>query len=145
MVNHPAFREILTQKTGVIEALGDGDRSYIYAFSPLHSSFRKEPVYIILGIPRSLAFADSDRVLGRNLSLLGIVALAAMLAAWSVTDLFIMRQVKAMAKTSKRLAAGDMSARTGLKYGSGELGQLAKTFDEMASALEQRQGERDRA
>ena len=67
-----------------------------------------------------------------------------MLAAWFGGNFFIMRQVKAMAQASRRLAAGKMSARTGLGYGSSELGQLAKTFDEMAAALEQRQAERER-
>jgi signal transduction histidine kinase len=145
MIHSPAFKEILSQKTGVIEARDDRDMPYIYAFSPLQSSFRKQPVYLILGIPRRLAFADSNRILGRNLTLLGIVALAAVLAAWFGSDLFIMRQVRAMAQTSRRLAADEMSARTGLDYGGGELGQLAKTFDEMASALEERQAERERA
>ena len=50
-----------------------------------------------------------------------------------------------MAKASRRLASDEMSARTGLKYGDGELGQLAKNFDEMAIALEQRQAERELA
>ena len=145
MINNPAFREILSQKTGVIEASDDRDIPYIYAFAPLHSSLRKEPVYIILGTPRSQAFADSNRILVRNLTLLGIVAIVAMVAAWFGSDLFIMRQVKAMAQTSRRIAAGEMSARTGLQYGNGELGQLAQTFDEMASALEQRQAEREQA
>jgi signal transduction histidine kinase len=145
MVNHPAFSDMISKKTGVIEARNDRDIPYIYAFAPLHSSFRKEPVYIILGIPRRLAFADANRILGRNLTLLGVVALVAMLAAWFGSDLFIMRQVKAMAQASRRLAAGEMSARTGLDYRGGELGQLAKTFDEMATALEQRQAERERA
>ena len=145
MINNPAYREILSQKKGVIEARDDRDIPYIYAFAPLHSTLRKEPVYIILGTPRTQAFADSNRILGRNLTLLGIVAIVAMLAAWFGSDLFIMRQVKAMAQTSKRLAAGEMSARTGLQYGSDELGQLAKIFDEMALSLEQRQVERERA
>jgi signal transduction histidine kinase len=145
MIRNPAYREILSQKTGVIEARDDRDIPYIYAFAPLHSSFRKEPVYIIVGIPRRLAFADSNRILGRNLTLLGIVALLAIVAAWFGSDLFIMRQVKAMSRASKRLTAGEMSARTDLDYGGDELGQLAKTFDEMATALEQRQAERERA
>ena len=145
MIQNPVFREILSQKTGVIEARDDLERPHIYAFTPLHSSFRKRPVYMILGIPRGLAFADSNRILGRNLTLLGIVALAAMLAAWFGSDLFVMRQVKAMAQASRRLASGEMSARTGLAYGSCELGQLAKTFDEMATVLEQRQTERRQA
>jgi signal transduction histidine kinase len=145
MIENSSFKEILSQKTGVIEARDDRDTSYIYAFAPLHSSFRKEPVYMILGIPRQLAFADSNRVLRRNLILLGTISLLAMLAAWFGSNLFIVRQVKALAGASRKLAAGEMSARTGLQYESGELGQLAKTFDEMAIALEQRQAERERA
>ena len=145
MADHSLFREILSREKGMIEASGERDVPYIYAFAPLRSSIRIRPVYMILGISRSLAFADSNRILRRNLTLLGIVALAAMLAAWFGSDLFIMRQVKGMAQASRRLASGDMSARTGLHYGSCELGHLAKTFDEMAAALEQRQSERRQA
>jgi signal transduction histidine kinase len=145
MIENPIFSQILSQKKGVIEARGDEDIPYIYAFAPLHSSLRQRPVYMILGVPRQLAFADSNRVLGRNLTLLGIAALVALLAAWFGSDLFIMRQIKAMAQASRRLAAGEMGARTGLVYGGGELGQLAKSFDEMATALEQHQAERRQA
>jgi signal transduction histidine kinase len=145
MIQNPVFKEILSQKNGMIEGRGEGHMDSIYAFTPLHSSFRKASVYMILEIPRKLAFADSNRILRRNLILLGIVAMVAMLAAWFGSDQFIMRQVKAMAQASRRLASGEMSARTGLDYGSCELGQLAKAFDEMATALEQRQAERRQA
>jgi signal transduction histidine kinase len=145
MIENSFFREILSKKKGVIDAIDDHNTHFLYAFAQLQSSLRKQPVYMIFGIPRQLAFADSNRVLRRNLILLGIVALLAMLAAWFGGDLFIMRQVKAMAQASRRLAAGEMSARTGLNYENGELGQLAKTFDEMATALELRQTERERA
>ena len=145
MIENPIFSDILSQKKGVIEARGDEDMPYIYAFAPLHSSLRQRPVYMILGIPQHMAFADSNRIFRRNLTLLGIVALVALLAAWFGSDLFIMRQVKAMAQASRRLAAGEMGARTGLGYGGGELGQLAKSFDEMATALEQHQAERRQA
>ena len=145
MGNDAIFSEILSQKKGVIETTGDGDMPYIYAFAPLQSSLMQRPVYMILGIPQKVAFANSNRILRRNMALFGIVALVAMLAAWFGSDLFIMRKVKAMAQTSKQLAAGEMSARTGLDYGNGELGQLAKSFDEMATALEQRQAERRQA
>jgi signal transduction histidine kinase len=145
MIHHPVFKKILSQKAGMIEARDDQEMNFIYAFVPLQSSFRKRPVYMILGIPRELAFADSNRILRRNLILLGIVLLVTVLAAWFGSELFIMRQIKAMAQASRRLASYEMSARTGLDYGSGELGQLARTFDEMATALEQRQAARQQA
>jgi signal transduction histidine kinase len=144
MLSNSFVKEIMSKKKGEIEAPGAQGKPFIYAFAPVHSSLRNRQVYVILGLPEKYAFADSNRILRRNLILLGVVALAALLAAWFGSDLFIMRQVKAMTQASRRLAAGEMSARTGLDYGSSELGQLAQTFDEMAAALEQRQAERQR-
>jgi len=144
MLSNSLVKEILSKKKGEIKAPGAQGKPFIYAFAPVHSSLRNRQVYVILGLSEKYAFADSNRILRRNLTLLGIVALAALLAAWFGSDLFIMRQVKAMTQASRRLAAGEMSARTGLDYGSGELGQLSQTFDEMAAALEQRQAERQR-
>jgi signal transduction histidine kinase len=144
MLSNFLVKEILSKKKGEIRAPGAQGKAFIYAFAPVHSSLRNRQVYVILGLSEKYAFADSNRILTRNLTLLGIVALAALLAAWFGSDLFIMRQVKAMTQASRRLAAGEMSARTGLDYESGELGQLSQTFDEMAAALEQRQAERQR-
>ena len=144
MLSNSLVKEILSKKKGEIRASGAQGKPFIYAFAPVHSSLRNRQVYVILGLSEKYAFADSNRILTRNLTLLGIVALTALLAAWFGSELFIMRQVKAMTQASRRLAAGEMSARTGLDYGSGELGQLSQTFDEMAAALEQRQAERQR-
>ena len=56
-----------------------------------------------------------------------------------------MRPVKALVRASARLATGDLSTRTGLRHGKDELGQLTRTFDQMAQALEQRELERQLA
>ena len=39
---------------------------------------------------------------------------------------------------TRKLASGDLSARTGVGYNRGELNQLAQAFDNMAAALERR-------
>ena len=72
---------------------------------------------------------------------LGLVALG---AAWFGGEHFILRQVRTLSKAAERLAAGDLSSRSGLKGESGEFGQLARNFDTMAAALEQRVKERER-
>jgi PAS domain S-box-containing protein len=58
------------------------------------------------------------------------------------SSLLIVRPVKALVGASTRLASGDLSTRTGLRHGKDELGQLTRTFDHMAQALEQRELER---
>jgi signal transduction histidine kinase len=144
MMENPLFKEILSQNMGVLEAPGDHDTPYIYAFAPLQSALKAKQAYVMLGIPQRHAYADSKRILIRNLTLLGIVALLSMTAAWFGGERLIMGPVKAMVIASRRLAVGEMNARTGLPYGKGELSQLAQAFDEMAVALGQRQAERER-
>ena len=145
MPNESFFKEILARKKGVIRAPGTQDQPYVYAFAPVHSSLRNRQIYVLLGLSEGYIFADSNRILLRNLTLLGIAALAAMLAAWFGGELFILRQVKTMVQASRRIAAGDLNTRTGLPYGKDELSQLAKAFDEMAAVLEQRRKERRQA
>src|SRR5215471_5867106 len=50
--------------------------------------------------------------------------LLALFAAWYGGERFIVRQVGTMLQTTTRLAAGDMSARTGVGKEEGELGEL---------------------
>ncbi|MEY2428323.1 MAG: two-component system, cell cycle sensor histidine kinase and response regulator CckA [Verrucomicrobiota bacterium] len=72
---------------------------------------------------------------------LGLLALA---AAWFGGEHFILRQVRTLSDAAERLAGGDLSSRCGLTNEKGELGQLARNFDIMAEALEQRVNERER-
>jgi len=72
----------------------------------------------------------------------GLLALA---AAWFSGERFVLRQVRQLYRTARQLAAGDLSVRTGIPAGQGELGQLAHTFDTMAKSLEQRVKEREKA
>ena len=71
------------------------------------------------------------------------VGVLALMAAWYGGEHFILRQVKALTRAVLQLARGDLRARSGLKEVEGEIGQLARQFDEMAATLQQRQQERD--
>ena len=74
----------------------------------------------------------------------GGIGLLALGAAWFGGERFVLRQVRVLYESARRLAAGDFKSRTGLGKEAGELGQLARTFDSMAEFLEQRVGERER-
>ncbi len=73
-----------------------------------------------------------------------VVGMLALGAAWAGGERFILRQVRTLLGAAQRLAAGDLSSRTGLGGEKGELGELARTFDAMAQTLEHRVTERER-
>jgi signal transduction histidine kinase len=136
---------VLKQKRGVMEASDPDGVSSVYAFEPLVSGWENREVYLILGVPKKVAFANSNRILLRNAAGMGGIAIVALMAAWFGADRVIMKPIKAMVKTTGTLAAGDLSTRTGLIDLGGELGSLARSFDDMAEKLQARQRERERA
>ncbi len=73
------------------------------------------------------------------------VGLLALVASWFGGEHFILRQVRALSEAAQRFARGDLTARTGLEPTGDEFGQLAKVFDSMAEALQQRINEREKA
>jgi signal transduction histidine kinase len=117
----------------------------IYAYTPLSRADALADSWVLVGIPSESALAPAYRTLAINLSYLGFVMLLALTAAWYGGDFFILRKVRALVGATRRVAEGDLKARTHTAYDAGELGQLAHAFDEMADSLEQRVAERQRA
>lgn len=124
------------QGHGITEARGVDDIPRLFAFAPFGPSSPRADAYVAVGIPRAVAFARADRMLARNLVALGTVTALALAAAWVGGRLFIVRRVRALVEATRRLSAGDLSARSGLSHGPGELGQLARAFDRMAESLQ---------
>lgn len=142
----PIVKTILSQPgEGTAQTYGVDGVSRLFAFTPLYSAPGNGNVYVSIGIPTSVAFANANRLLARNLAGLGLVTVLALAAAWWGGDLFVLRPVTVLLDAARRLSRGDLSARTGLPYGQGELSHLAYTFDEMAESLERRVAERDEA
>jgi PAS domain S-box-containing protein len=138
----PLVMAIRATGEGKVEVAGLDGVTRLYAFTPLRSSV-DTGLYLAIGIPKQVAFAEADRIWTRNLSVLGLVSLLALTAAWIGSDLFVLRQVNTLISATRRLR-GDLSARAGLVHTAGELGQLARAFDDMAITLEQQEADRQR-
>jgi PAS domain S-box-containing protein len=136
------LRTVFTQPSGIIEARGSRGVPRFYAFESLHSQLVRGQAVTILGVPRRILFAEANRALLRNLAWIGIAASLALALGWVGSSILIVQPVKALVRASARLAGGDLGTRTGLRHGKDELGQLTRTFDEMAQALEHREEER---
>jgi signal transduction histidine kinase len=93
-------------------------------------------VLFALAPPVGLVIYSDIEGLGLGADL--VVLAAAFVLAWLGSDLFIVRRSRALVAATRSLATGDLSARTGVPYGRGEIGQLARAIDEMAAGLQVR-------
>ncbi len=71
---------------------------------------------------------------GRAAWLIQFIAVLALVLIALALERWALRPVRALLRGTESLAAGDLSARTGLAYTGGEIGRLARAFDEMATA-----------
>ncbi len=102
-------------------------------------------LYLAASVPRQVAMEPVDAAFTSNLATLFLVTVAGMVVAWSTATRLILHPMDALAGAVRRLAAGDLSARTGWRGGPGEIAQLAGAFDEMAESLQRRTAEREAA
>jgi signal transduction histidine kinase/type II secretory pathway pseudopilin PulG len=146
LTNRPDVTGFLNRGAEVTaEGVGlDGVRR-LYTATALSRSGGLIDAHVIVGIPVQVAYASANRTLTLNLIFLGIVATLALGAAWMGGDFFILRHVQGLVTAARRMSQGDLTARSGAEHGPGEIGQLARSFDEMAFALEQRVGDLQRA
>jgi signal transduction histidine kinase/CheY-like chemotaxis protein len=100
---------------------------------------------LTIGIPTAgiLAAARHDQLM--SLLGLGATSLLALLAAWLVGDVLIVRRVRKLMDTAGRIAAGDLEARSGIDDTGEEIGGLARALDRMAAALQKKEAARSQA
>ncbi len=92
-------------------------------------------MHVVAGIPLGAVLDPVNRLATRALAW-SVVALAAGLVfSFLAAEFLLVRRLRRVADASRRLAAGDLGARTGLASRD-EIGELAARFDDMARALE---------
>lgn len=128
---------------GTFLETGVDDISRLYSFKRLHFQGAAFPYLMIrLGIPVDKALGEARFVTIRNVALLLLATILALLTAWFVSEITIMRRLNRLMDAAGRLEAGDLSSRTGMVPEYGELGQLAAAFDSMAEGLEHKERQR---
>jgi two-component system sensor histidine kinase BaeS len=108
---------------------------------------RRQPVgtvYMILQSPAS-SRAEQDFLgrANRYLWIAGVIAAAVALVLGFLLTRQIIRPVRALTHGAREIAAGDLSHRVPAK-GGGEIGELGRTFNRMATNLEQAEQSRRR-
>jgi len=120
--------------------------SRLYSFMRLHFQGASFPYLMIrLGIPVDQALGEARFVIIRNIGLLVLATILALITAWFVSEITIMHRLTRLIAATDKLKSGALSTRTGIEATQGELGQLAAAFDSMAEGLERKERERSLA
>ncbi|MBM4293794.1 MAG: PAS domain S-box protein, partial [Deltaproteobacteria bacterium] len=140
----PLIRAMLDRQEGFVEAGCPVEGiPGIFAFTPVEAG--EAPLKLAVGFEKALVLHRVGRDFLFHLSLLVLAAGLALTGSLAFGHLLVRRPVLRLLKAARRVAAGDLEARTGLPAGKGELNSLGQAFDEMAAALQQRRAERRQA
>jgi PAS domain S-box-containing protein len=140
----PLLEQMLASSQGTFELEGVDGVARLYAFEAVRVD-AASPLHVAVGIPSEVAFAPARAALTRNLVLMGVAGVLALAVTRAAAEALVLRRAASLHKATQRLTAGDLQARVGGPYGAGELDGLARSFDQMAAALEVRQGELQQA
>jgi HAMP domain-containing protein len=118
---------------GFLNAVGlDGvERSYAYHL------LDQAPISVRIGMPRPAVYKAANRVMYRNLAILGATTALSLFLAWYGAHILLLRPVRELVAATQKVAKGDLRARVDLPE-TGELGQLGASFNAMTESLEWR-------
>ncbi|MDE2585406.1 MAG: GAF domain-containing protein, partial [Betaproteobacteria bacterium] len=120
--------------TGSGEAVGFDGVQRIYGFAHFAET-SNGPIYLWVGMAKDTIMAKVEHKFAWTLAVaIALIALT-FTAVWMESERLLLRPISAMANAARQLARGEHKVSTGLGHSRDELGQLARTFDEMAAAL----------
>jgi PAS domain S-box-containing protein len=139
VIDTPLVTKIMEEERGVSEGPGVDGIDRLFAFTSVGGS-AGAGLSAGIGLPKNAVFAEANADVTRNMVGLTVVAVLVLVAGWVGSEIFVLRQTRALVAASRRLASGDLSARSSVPAeGGGELNELGHAFDEMAASLERRE------
>ncbi len=97
---------------------------------------------IALSIPRAKLYSDAEATRTGSLAMILVGLLLSMTGIWWLGYRLILRPTQCVLRTTRAIAQGDFSARTGLAPGTDEITRIAISLDQMAEHFQQTATER---
>lgn len=126
----------LEQHEGVAESVGVDGVPRFYGFATLPIGPKQGRFHLIVGVPTAVALANARDNLVRNLAGLLLVILFSLAVAWWGGERFVLRPIDVLLRTTEKLRAGRLDARSGLAHERNEIGRLATGIDNLAETLQ---------
>ena len=127
---------------GVDEVKGlDGVRR-VSAFTQFMRTHDGE-LTLLLTVPKAVVMGDAERSLLLMLAAVFAIILLTLLLAVAISNRYLIRPLIVLSETTRCLGAGNLAVRSGLNETGGEIGAVARAFDDMAEELMRATQERE--
>ncbi len=94
---------------------------------------------VAVEVPTATSFADAHYVLWKNIAVLSCIFVVVLAAGYFYSERFFLEPLQALIQSTRNLGADEWRpADKSLRMDKGELGELARAFEQMAQALEER-------
>ncbi len=120
--------------SGSAAAKGFDGVERLYAFAPFAQTVAG-PIYLWVGVSKQSVVRPAEGEFAWTLAWALVLLLLIFGVIWVGTERVLLQPVLAISDAARRLAKGDPQARSGIPYSNTELGQLARSFDDMAESL----------
>ena len=134
IADRPFVKQVIGKTDGSFENFGLDGRERLFGFTKL--SRLNSDIYLIVGLSKDVTYEPVQQTM-YYIGVWAAFSALVLVAAWIAGNLFVMNKINALVRATRKLEAGDLSARTGVSYGKGELGELARAFDNMAESLQE--------
>jgi PAS domain S-box-containing protein len=94
----PLFQILQLRDQATKELLGLDGVTRLFAFTTLSGKPQAGQVYVVVGMPTEIAFAEVNRRLERNLAWLGVACLLALATAWFIGNRYVVDYVNQQAR-----------------------------------------------
>jgi PAS domain S-box-containing protein len=97
----PLFQILQLRNQATRELIGIDGVKRLYAFTTLSGKPQTGQIYVVVGIPKEIAFAEVDRRLQRNLAWLGVAGLLALATSWFIGNRYVVDYVNEHARAEE--------------------------------------------
>ena len=125
---------------GTFEVMGNDDKPRLVAYKRMSLPNESKPyLYVRSSIPLASATSKANAAMLKNVAFLISLFGVGLFLVWLVGKRIIMNPIKLLRQASEHLEAGPEGMNVSQVVKGGELGELARAFDRMAEALNQRE------
>lgn len=133
-----AVEMMQSNNDGMFRAIGLDGEKRLFGFTTMTGQGTN--LRLMVGIPEKLAMEPVKKVFF-YIGVWIVFSTIVLITAWVAGSLFALNKINRLVNVTKELSTGNLSIRTGIRSGRGDLGQLARAFDSMAEALQERDRE----